>query len=64
MERLFFECPSTGRQIDTGIESELETLLRIRGERVLVRCPACGQPHEWHVNEAQLSRSARLPKAA
>ena len=27
MERLFFICPITGRTVDAGIESELETLL-------------------------------------
>jgi len=58
MERLHFLCPSTGRNIDTGIESELETLLRIRSKRVLARCPACGKHHEWNVSDAQLLKAA------
>ena len=43
MERLHFDCPNTGETIDVGIESELETLLRIRNKRVLARCPLCGE---------------------
>lgn len=59
MERLYFVCPKTGREIDAGFESELETLLRIRAERIDVRCcPACGERHEWHVREAQLLKAA------
>lgn len=59
MERLYFICPRTGQDIDAGIDSELETLLRIRTNRVLARCPACGERHEWQVREAKL-----LPQAA
>jgi predicted RNA-binding Zn-ribbon protein involved in translation (DUF1610 family) len=58
MERLHFVCPNTGKTIDTGIESELETLLRIRSNRVLARCPACGEHHEWSVKDAQLPHAA------
>jgi hypothetical protein len=54
MERLFFTCPKTGRKVDVGIESELQTLLRIRAHKLRARCPACGEEHEWRVNEAQL----------
>jgi predicted RNA-binding Zn-ribbon protein involved in translation (DUF1610 family) len=58
MERLHFVCPNTGKTIDTGIESELETLLRIRSNRVLARCPACGESHEWSVKDARLPHAA------
>ena len=34
MERLHFVCPKTGQDIDVGIDSELETLLRIRSNHV------------------------------
>lgn len=58
MERLFFTCPATRRSVDVGVETEIETLLRIKSERVRAQCPACGQVHEWVV------RDAALPKAA
>ena len=58
MERLHFTCPNTQADIDVGIESELDTLLRIRDKRVLARCPACGERHEWRVADAQLLKAA------
>jgi predicted RNA-binding Zn-ribbon protein involved in translation (DUF1610 family) len=58
MERLHFICPNTGQDIDVGIDSELETLLRIRGKRIRARCPACGERHEWQVREARLQQAA------
>jgi predicted RNA-binding Zn-ribbon protein involved in translation (DUF1610 family) len=58
MEHLHFVCPQTGRDIDVGIDSELETLLRIRTKHVLARCPICGDRHEWEVGEARLQQAA------
>ena len=58
MESLRFICPNTDREIDVGIESELETLLRIRSSPVRARCPACGERHEWRVRDAHLLRAA------
>ncbi len=58
MERLHFVCPSTGQDIDVGIDSDLETLLRIRKNRVLARCPVCGKSHEWQVRDAKLLQAA------
>ena len=58
MERLLFICPTTRRAIDVGIESELETLLRIRLNHVRAKCPACGNAHEWQVRDAQLDKAA------
>ena len=40
VERLYFRCPTTGEEIDLGIESELGTLLRIRRSAVRARCPS------------------------
>ena len=53
MERLHFVCPHTQQDIDVGIDSELNTLLRIRNKHVLARCPVCGERHEWEVREAK-----------
>jgi predicted RNA-binding Zn-ribbon protein involved in translation (DUF1610 family) len=58
MERLNFVCPKTQRQVDIGIDSELNTLLRIRDNRVVALCPACGERHEWRVSDARLLRAA------
>jgi endogenous inhibitor of DNA gyrase (YacG/DUF329 family) len=58
MERLYFVCPTTGKTVDVGIETELDTLLRIRMDRVRLRCPVCGERHEWQVRDAQLGNAA------
>ena len=58
MERLYFTCPRTREPIDAGIESELETLLRIRSSPVRLRCPICSERHEWQVRDAQLAKAA------
>jgi hypothetical protein len=58
MERLIFACPATGRRFDSGIETELQTLLRIRTSLFTTRCPCCGRPHDWAVAEAELARAA------
>ena len=59
MERLVFTCPKTGKKVDVGIESELQTLLRIRANKVVVaRCPCCAQRHEWLVRDAELAHAA------
>ncbi len=58
MEHLIFVCPATGRAIDSGVESEISTLLRIREQTVRALCPACGERHEWPVRDAFLARAA------
>ena len=58
MEKLVFTCPVTGQHVDVGIETELQTLLRIRASRLRTHCPACGQSHEWTVADAQLAKAA------
>ncbi len=55
MERLIFVCPTTRQGVDVGIESEISTLLRIRGKIVRAKCRACGQVHEWHIGDAWLA---------
>ena len=55
MEHLIFMCPSTGREVDSGVESEIGTLLRIRQQNLRVLCPACG---EWAVRDAFLAKAA------
>ena len=58
MERLFFACPVTRCRIDSGVETEIGTLLQIKSEKVRARCPACGQVHEWTVRDAELPKAA------
>jgi predicted RNA-binding Zn-ribbon protein involved in translation (DUF1610 family) len=58
MEHLIFVCPTTGREVDSGVETEIGTLLRIREETVRAICPVCGESHEWPVRDATLVKAA------
>jgi hypothetical protein len=58
MEHLFFLCPATGREVDSGVETEIVTLLRIREQQLRAPCPACGKWHEWPVRDAALAKAA------
>jgi hypothetical protein len=58
MESLVFVCPNTRRQVDTGVTTEITTLLRIRSRTVRARCAACGETHEWPVRDAWLAQAA------
>ena len=58
MERLEFKCPTTGRRVDVGIETEITSLLRMRDHKVTAKCTACGRWHEWEVREAYLPEAA------
>jgi len=58
MERLHFACPKTGQDVDVGIDSDIDTLLRIRSNHVLAKCARCGERHEWEIAEARLLQAA------
>jgi hypothetical protein len=63
MEHLVFLCPATRQEVDSGIESEIGTLLRIRERHVRLLCPACGAWHVWPVRDAFLAKYVRRPLA-
>jgi hypothetical protein len=58
MERLFFNCPATGRIVDVGVATEISTLLKIRSRTLRAECPACGRMHDWTVRDAVLPQAA------
>jgi predicted RNA-binding Zn-ribbon protein involved in translation (DUF1610 family) len=58
MEKLIFVCPTTNRQVDIGVATEIGTLLRIRSQTLRAQCPACGNTHEWLVRDAWLVQAA------
>src|SRR5262249_20783550 len=64
MEHLIFVCPAIGREIDSGVGSEIGTLLRIRQQNVRALCPPCGASHTWPVRAAFLAKAAGHPLEA
>jgi hypothetical protein len=50
---LMIQCPSTGREVSTGIEMiDVEQLPAVKATTV---CPACGRVHEWTKHDAWLA---------
>jgi predicted RNA-binding Zn-ribbon protein involved in translation (DUF1610 family) len=61
MSSLIFRCPTTGREIDPGIEGAETGQPRANGLLFValhVRCPHCGEHHEIKIDEAVLNEAA------
>jgi hypothetical protein len=70
MPSLFFTCPKTRQQADTGIMTDAESLRDTWSMTLNVNCPHCGQMHAVSVRETYIdaairsvSESARREKA-
>jgi hypothetical protein len=55
MSLVMIECPVTGLAVSTAIETEPSSFRRLPKIAANMRCPACGQEHEWTVSSAWLS---------
>jgi len=57
---LAFFCPSTGREIDPGIEDaeSIPGAAAVRFSALHVRCPHCGEHHELRIDETTLDEAA------
>jgi len=54
---IMIQCPSTGREVSTGIEMlDVEQLPAIEAKTI---CPACGNIHLWTKHEARLADGGR-----
>jgi hypothetical protein len=54
MSTLIFSCPTTGQEIDHGIEDADANLSGETGLRFValnVRCPHCGEHHELKIGD-------------
>jgi len=51
---LLVPCPRTGRQVLTGIETDVQSLRASWKRMLTVDCPHCGEVHELSVREAYL----------
>ena len=64
MSALVFTCPSTGRDIISGINTDLESLSHVRQLPVSLFCPNCGKVHRLVAKDGRLADtllSAREP---
>ena len=54
MGELVFICPTTGKKVPSGIESDLGALGQIPNTSIHVRCPVCGEEHTWNRSDAAI----------
>ena len=50
METLVFACPDTALTIDSGINSNSESLSPVRELQIELTCPHCARQHSFPVN--------------
>jgi hypothetical protein len=56
---LLVPCPRTGRQVPTGIETDVQSLRASWKRMLTVDCPHCGEVHELSVREAYLGSALK-----
>jgi len=57
MSALLFRCPTTGRDIDVGIEINYGSLRNVQPVTVRLLCPLCEGPHEWKLSEGWIKET-------
>jgi hypothetical protein len=58
---LLITCPTTGRPISTGIETDGYSLQQIADVPSHTHCPFCGLNHTWWKREAWLADKPEQP---
>jgi len=56
MSALLVHCPVTGQTIDTGIDTNKESLFGLDTEQLSVKCPYCQTSHRIAVRDGELGR--------
>lgn len=64
MSALVFTCPQTGRDVVSGINTDLRSLSQVQQLPVSVFCPHCGKVHRLAAKHGRLAESSPLVKPA
>jgi hypothetical protein len=56
MSSVMIRCPNTSEAVSTGIETEANVFRRLPKVAARMRCPACGEEHDWTVSSAWLAK--------
>jgi 4-hydroxy-3-methylbut-2-en-1-yl diphosphate synthase IspG/GcpE len=54
MGALVFVCPTSGREVSTGVEIDAESYRDLPKVLAEISCPACGRTHNLYQVEARL----------
>jgi predicted RNA-binding Zn-ribbon protein involved in translation (DUF1610 family) len=57
MGALVFQCPKSGEAIRSGIQTNLESLERVRDLPVRLFCPTCRTVHVMRAHDGQIDES-------
>ena len=58
MGNLIFVCPQTGQPIETGIETDPDTMRLVKTVSLRVTCAHCAEQHAFRVAEGYLDEAA------
>jgi hypothetical protein len=58
MKPLTFPCPKTNAVVETGVETDPDTLASIPHTTMRIQCPHCGEAHEFSSSEGVLKSPA------
>jgi hypothetical protein len=47
MPKIMMNCPTLGKAVPTGLDTETILFNSLRDVLSLTHCPACGQMHKW-----------------
>jgi len=62
MSALIFTCPFTGRDIVSGINTDLASLSHVRQLPVSLFCPNCGKVHRLAAKDGRLTDTLVPPE--
>jgi predicted RNA-binding Zn-ribbon protein involved in translation (DUF1610 family) len=60
MSALVFTCPTTGRDIVSGINTDQESLSHVQQLPVSLFCPNCGKVHRLTAKDGRLSNASLM----
>jgi len=60
MNQIFIRCPTTGKLVFTGFAMEKSIFENLPAELSAIKCPNCGQEHEWQKKDAIFGQSSPL----
>jgi endogenous inhibitor of DNA gyrase (YacG/DUF329 family) len=59
MTDIMIKCPTTGRDVPVGIDTDQVSFDRLPNTPASMTCPACGKEHIWSKSEAWLNTTQR-----
>jgi len=54
---VIIRCPATGREVPTGLVTDLSRLDNLPRDGTELRCASCGRTHVWSRKDALLAHS-------